>query len=173
MVPNNQGLFLFYTTYNFHTVLLFFIPFGKSSIYAPIFYFCDSIFMTQFSQLLFMTSFPVTTTSGDCTTDGQTVSHPGVLSLAFQPSSTAWLTPSSYHTTQYQLRLVPSYLLTPPLALQLLQRPLPPQPPPPARPPGTIPSFITPSSHTIIPPVWEHVIVVLMKIPHLLLRDRT
>ena len=35
----------------------------------------------------------------------------------------------------------------------------------PARPPDTIPSFITPSAPTIIPPVWEHVIAVLMKMP--------
>ena len=30
-----------------------------------------------------------------------------------------------------------------------------------------------PTAHTIIPPVWEHVIVVIMKMPHLLLRYRT
>ena len=36
---------------------------------------------------------------------------------------------------------------------------------PPARPPDTIPTFITPSVATIIPPVWEHVIAVLMKMP--------
>ena len=44
------------------------------------------------------------------------------------------------------------------------QRPLPP-PPPPARPPDTIPTFITPSARNLIPPVWEHVIAVLMKMP--------
>ena len=38
-------------------------------------------------------------------------------------------------------------------------------PPPPARPPDTIHTFITPSAPTTIPPVWEHVIAVLMKMP--------
>ena len=36
---------------------------------------------------------------------------------------------------------------------------------PPARPPDTIPTFITPSAPPSIPPVWEHVIAVLMKLP--------
>ena len=45
----------------------------------------------------------------------------------------------------------------------MIQRPLP--PPPPARPPDTIPTFITPSTPPTIPPVWEHVIAVLMKMP--------
>ena len=36
---------------------------------------------------------------------------------------------------------------------------------PPARPPDTIPTFITPSAPNLIPPVWEHVIAVLMKMP--------
>ena len=52
-------------------------------------------------------------------------------------------------------------LLTLPLAHPLLQRQLP----PPARPPDTIPTFITPSAPPSIPPVWEHVIAVLMKLP--------
>ena len=34
-----------------------------------------------------------------------------------------------------------------------------------ARPPDTIPTFITPSALPSIPPVWEHVIAVLMKLP--------
>ena len=34
-----------------------------------------------------------------------------------------------------------------------------------ARPPDTIPTFITPSVPPSIPPVWEHVIAVLMKLP--------
>ena len=55
-------------------------------------------------------------------------------------------------------------LLTHPQAHYLLQRPLPP-PPPPARTPANIPTFITPSDPTSIPPVWEHVIAVLMKLP--------
>ena len=38
-------------------------------------------------------------------------------------------------------------------------------PPTPARPPDTIPTFITPSALCTIPPVWEHVIAVLMKMP--------
>ena len=51
-------------------------------------------------------------------------------------------------------------LLTHPQAHYLLQRPLPP-----ARTPTNIPTFITPSDPTSIPPVWEHVIAVLMKLP--------
>ena len=47
----------------------------------------------------------------------------------------------------------------------MIQRPLPPPPPPPARPPDTIPTFITPSAPSTIPPVWELVIAVLMKLP--------
>ena len=38
-------------------------------------------------------------------------------------------------------------------------------PHPPTRPPDTIPIFITPSAPPTIPPVWEHVIAVLMKMP--------
>ena len=38
-------------------------------------------------------------------------------------------------------------------------------PPPPARPPDTISTFITPSAPPTIPPVWEHVIAALMKMP--------
>ena len=34
-----------------------------------------------------------------------------------------------------------------------------------ARPPDTISTFITPSAPPSIPPVWEHVIAVLMKLP--------
>ena len=34
-----------------------------------------------------------------------------------------------------------------------------------ARPPDTIPTFITPSATPTIPPVWEHVIAVLIKLP--------
>ena len=34
-----------------------------------------------------------------------------------------------------------------------------------ARPPDTIPTFITPSAPPSLPPVWEHVIAVLMKLP--------
>ena len=36
---------------------------------------------------------------------------------------------------------------------------------PPARPPSNIPTFITPPEPPSIPPVWEHVIDVLMKLP--------
>ena len=36
---------------------------------------------------------------------------------------------------------------------------------PPTRPPANIPTFITPSERPSIPPVWEHVIDVLMKLP--------
>ena len=37
--------------------------------------------------------------------------------------------------------------------------------PPPCQAPDTIPTFITPSVPTTIPPVWEHVIAVLLKLP--------
>ena len=40
-----------------------------------------------------------------------------------------------------------------------------PTPLPPARAPANIPTFITPSDPPTIPPVWEHVIYVLMKLP--------
>ena len=49
--------------------------------------------------------------------------------------------------------------------------PTPPPPPPPeastphARPPPNISTFITPPEPPSIPPVWEHVIDVLMKLP--------
>ena len=47
--------------------------------------------------------------------------------------------------------------------------PPPPPPPeastPPARTPSNIPTFITPPEPPSIPPVWEHVIDVLMKLP--------
>ena len=42
-----------------------------------------------------------------------------------------------------------------------MERPLT---PPPARTPANIPTFITPSDPPYIPPVWEHVIDVLMKL---------
>ena len=51
-------------------------------------------------------------------------------------------------------------LLTPPLSPYHLQRPLPP-----AKAPANIPTFITPSAPSSIPPVWAHVIDVLMKLP--------
>ena len=51
-------------------------------------------------------------------------------------------------------------LLTPPLSPYLC-----PTPPPPARTPANIPTFITPSAPSSIPPVWEQVIDVLMKLP--------
>ena len=35
-----------------------------------------------------------------------------------------------------------------------------------ARPPDTIPTFVTPSALPVIAPVWEHAIVVLMKMPN-------
>ena len=38
-------------------------------------------------------------------------------------------------------------------------------PPPPLPGPAHIPRFITPSAPPSIPPVWEHVIAVLMKLP--------
>ena len=53
---------------------------------------------------------------------------------------------------------------------RLLALPPPPPPPPeastpPARTPSNIPTFITPPEPPSIPPVWEHVIDVLMKLP--------
>ena len=56
------------------------------------------------------------------------------------------------------------------MALCHLTHPWPPPPllrplPPPARPPPNIPTFISPPEPSSIPPVWEHVIDVLMKLP--------
>ena len=49
---------------------------------------------------------------------------------------------------------------------RLLAQPLPPEAStPPARPQTNIPTFITPPEPPSIPPVWEHVIDVLMKLP--------
>ena len=56
-------------------------------------------------------------------------------------------------------------LLTHPLAHYLLTRPLPPPPPPHHPAPANIPTFIAPSAPPSIPPVWERVIEVLMKLP--------
>ena len=67
---------------------------------------------------------------------------------------------SSYCPPSCPPPLVALCLLTLPLAHHLLQRPLPP-----ARPPPNIPTFITPTAPPSIPPVWEHVIAVLMKLP--------
>ena len=69
---------------------------------------------------------------------------------------------SSYHPSSCPPPLMALCLLTPPLSHYLLQRPLP---PPPARAPAHIPTFITPVAPPSIPPVWEHVIDVLMKLP--------
>ena len=69
--------------------------------------------------------------------------------------------PSSYYPPPCPPPLVDLCLLTPPLSYPLLQRPLPPM----HGPPDTIPTFITPSAPPSIPPVWEHVIAVLMKLP--------
>ena len=51
---------------------------------------------------------------------------------------------------------------TPSVSLPLTEAPTP--PPPPARAPANIPTFITPSAPSSIPPIWEHVIDVLMKL---------
>ena len=67
---------------------------------------------------------------------------------------------SSYYPPSCPPPLVALCLLTLPLAHPLLQRPLPP-----CQAPANIPTFITPSAPPSIPPVWEHVIAVLMKLP--------
>ena len=59
---------------------------------------------------------------------------------------------------------------TPPSGFVSPDTPLGPTPPPeastpPARTPSNIPTFITPPEPPSIPPVWEHVIDVLMKLP--------
>ena len=54
---------------------------------------------------------------------------------------------------------------TPSVSLPLPPTHPPPPPPPPARTPANIPTFITPSAPSSIPPVWEQVIDVLMKLP--------
>ena len=71
----------------------------------------------------------------------------------------------SYYPPSCPPPLVALCLLTHPQAHYLLQRPLPPPARTPARTPANIPTFITPSDPTSIPPVWEHVIAVLMKLP--------
>ena len=68
------------------------------------------------------------------------------------------------------LWLPPHTMSTPPSGLVSPDHPSgsPPAPEastPPARSPDTIPTFITPSAPITIPPVWEHVIAVLMKMP--------
>ena len=70
---------------------------------------------------------------------------------------------SSYYPSSCPPPLVALCLLTHPLAHSILQRLL--TPPPPARAPANIPTFITPSAPPSIPPVWGHVIDVLMKLP--------
>ena len=59
----------------------------------------------------------------------------------------------------------PSGLVSPDTPSGPLPPAAPPPPPPAARTPANIPTFITPSDPTSIPPVWEHVIAVLMKLP--------
>ena len=59
----------------------------------------------------------------------------------------------------------PSGLVSPDTPSGLPPAPEASTPPPPARPPDTIPPFITPSAPPSIPPVWEYVIAVLMKLP--------
>ena len=67
----------------------------------------------------------------------------------------------SYYPPSCPPPLVALCLLTCPLAHYLLQRP----PPSPARTSANIPTFIAPSAPPSIPPVWEHVIAVLMELP--------
>ena len=67
----------------------------------------------------------------------------------------------SYYPPSCPPPLVALCLLRCPLAHYLLQRP----PPSPARTSANIPTFITPSAPPSIPPVWEHVIAVLMELP--------
>ena len=60
----------------------------------------------------------------------------------------------------------PSGLVSPATPSGSPDTPEPSTPLPPARPPDTIPTFITPPpAPTTIPPVWEHVISVLTKMP--------
>ena len=102
------------------------------------------------------------------TTDGRTVLTPQrhlpsvpTLTLTkniFGTFSLAWPLPLA--TTYHHVHYMALCLLTHPLAHYLLKRPLPP-----ARTPSNIPTFITPSAPPSIPPVWEHVIDVLMKPP--------
>ena len=105
--------------------------------------------------------------SCDSTTDGRTVLTPQC-HLPSVPTLTLiknWnLLPglastSSYYPPSCPPPLVALCLLTHPLAHYLLQRPLPPC----QDPPANIPTFIT--APPSIPPVWEHVIAILMKLP--------
>ena len=67
---------------------------------------------------------------------------------------------SSYYPSSCPPPLMALCLLTPPLSPTSYRGPCPP-----ARAPANIPTFITPSAPSSIPPVWEHVIDVLMKLP--------
>ena len=122
---------------------------------------CDSLFF-------------ITNPLCNSTTDGRTVLTPQhhlpsvpTLTLTRTHTHTIWnlflglASTPSYYPPSCPPPLMALCLLIPPLSPFLLQRPLP----PPARAPANIPTFITPSAPSSIPPVWEHVSDVLMKLP--------
>ena len=134
--------------------------------------FCDS-----HSQLPFVTRCFATTLSCGPTTDGQTVSTPKhhlpsipnlTLIKHFGTFSTTWPHPLVTSTT---MSTTPCGLVSPDTLSG--SPPVPEASTPHARPPVTIPTFITPSAPPSIPPVWEHVIAALMKLPLPLQRDTT
>ena len=109
--------------------------------------------------------------SCDWTTDGRSVLTPqrhlpSVPTLTLTKSffgtfSLAW----SLHlaTTPPVMPTTPDGLVSPDTSSVTL--PLTEDHTPLARAPANIPTFITPSASSSIPPVWEHVIAVLMKLP--------
>ena len=110
--------------------------------------------------------------SCDSTTDGQTVLTPQC-HLPSVPTLTLikiWnLLPGLASTTSYHPPSCPPPP-PPPSGFVFPDTPFGPTPPPeastpPARPPSDIPTFITPPEPPSIPPVWEHAIDVLMKLP--------
>ena len=136
-------------------------------------------FRDSCSQLPFTTCCFMTTPSCNPATDRQTVSThqhhlPSVPTLTLinflGTFSTAWPSPSSYYPPPCPPPLV-GFPDTPSGSPPAPGASTP--PPPPARPPATIPTFITPSAPPSIPPVWEHVIAVLMKLPPPLQRAKT
>ena len=145
---------------------------------------CDSLSRLGFATPLAtpdrVTNYDSRLPSCNTPTDGRTVLTPqchlpSVPTLTLIKKQFFWhLLPdlaslSSYCPSSCPPPLMALCLLTPPLSPYLLQRPLL----PPARAPANIPTFFTPSAPSSIPPVWEHIIDVLMKLPPLLQRDRT
>ena len=85
---------------------------------------------------------------------------PSIPTKKFGTYSLAW--PPPLATTHHHVHH-PSGLVSPDMPFG--STPPPEASTPPARPPANIPTFISPPETPSIPPVWEHVIDVLMKLP--------